>query len=189
MTSSPVSDGAAEPRPEALLDPALAAVPPGPRGEAMLAQLHMIHNLLRGNLDIVEQLGVAIADGVDQLEIQGQVAVLAGDGGLRMLQVNCLAYCKFVHGHHGLEDAALFPSVRAANPAIGPVVDQLEDDHRRVSELLDDVQAAADRLEESTESRTDLVTTLETLRAHLLEHLAYEEQSLGPTLVRMNGWF
>jgi hypothetical protein len=187
-TFLPVSDGAAEPRPEPVLEPAFAARPLDPRGQAMVSQLSMIHNLLRENLGIIEALATAVARGQDRVEIQGQVALLGSDGGLRMLQVNCFEYCRFVHGHHGLEDAAMLPRVRSANPAIGPVVDRLESDHRRVSVLLDDIEAAAQRLDEVPDSRSVLVTALETLGGHLLEHLAYEEESLAPTMSRMAGW-
>ena len=116
------------------------------------------------------------------------MAVLSGVSGLRMLQVNCLSYCRFVHGHHGLEDAAMLPRVRAANPAIGPVVDRLEADHRRVSVLLDDVERAAARLGGSDDARTDVITALGALRGHLLEHLDYEEVALASTFSRMTGW-
>jgi len=112
----------------------------------MLAELKIIHAMLRENLDLVDRLARAVALGIDAIEVQGQVEVLTGIGGLRMLQVNCLTYCRFVHGHHGLEDAAMLPRVRAANPAIGLVIDRLEADHRRVSVLLDDVESAAARL-------------------------------------------
>ena len=154
----------------------------------MLAELKIIHAMLRENLDLVDRLARAVAAGIDAIEVQGQVEVLTGIGGLRMLQVNCLAYCRFVHGHHGLEDAAMLPRVRAANPAIGLVVDRLEAEHRRVSVLLDDVESAAARLGGSDEARTDVVDTLDALRRHLLEHLDYEEESLGPTMSRMTGW-
>ena len=73
----------------------------------MLAELKMIHNMLRDNLDLVDQLVHAADNGVDAIEIQGQVAVLTGVSGLRKLQVNCLSYCRIVHGHHGLEDVAM----------------------------------------------------------------------------------
>jgi hypothetical protein len=53
------------------------------------------------------------------------------------LKVSCLRYCSHVHAHHGAEDVLLFPALRAADPTIGPVVDRLEADHVRVSDLLD----------------------------------------------------
>ncbi len=80
----------------------------------------------------------------------------------------------------------LFPALREADPAIGPVVDRLEADHRRVSDLLDAVEAAAARLTATEEdARADVVLALDELHAHLLEHLDYEELRAGPVLRRL----
>jgi hypothetical protein len=176
-------------RPEARLDEEFGQLEPDPRGQAMLRELLGIHRMLRSNLTIIDDIAVAVAAGASQAEVQGQVLGLSGAGGLRTLQVNCLAYCRFVHGHHGVEDAAMFPRVRAANPAIGPVVDRLEADHRRVADLLDATEAAAEALDDTDAARAAVVDRLGALREHLLEHLDYEEHSLGPTMVRMTGWY
>jgi hypothetical protein len=176
-------------RPEAVLDEAFGRLPVNPRGEAMLRELIMIHNLLRQNVEIVGALAEATAAGLPSVEVLGQVVALGDEHGLRMLQTNCFAYCRFVHGHHGLEDAAVFPRVRAANPAIGPVVDRLVADHRRVADLLNVAEAAAGALSATEEAREGVVLALKALGDHLLEHLAYEERSLGPTLQRMTGWY
>ena len=77
----------------------------------------------------------------------------------------------------------LFPALRDADPAIGPVVDRLEADHRRVSDLLDAVEAAAARLTAAeADARADVVLALDELHGHLLEHLDYEELRAGPVL-------
>jgi len=181
-----VHDG---PRPVAQLDEAYGQRPPDPRGQAMLRELIGIHNMLRPNLRLIDEVAAAVQAGAASAEVQGQVVALSGEHGLWTLQVNCLAYCRFVHGHHGLEDAAVFPQLRVANPAIGPVVDRLEADHRRVADLLDAVEAAAEAIDDTGPARGDVVSALDALRGHLLEHLDYEERSLGPTLVRMTGWY
>ena len=91
-----------------------------------------------------------------------------------------------MHAHHGLEDALLFPRLREVDPAADPVVDRLEADHRRVSDLLDAVEAAAARLTaQDGDARADVVLTLEELHGHLLEHLDFEEGSAGPFLRRL----
>ena len=98
--------------------------------------------------------------------------------------MNCLHYCHFVHGHHNLEDVALFPALRRADPDIVPVIDRLEGEHRVVSEQLDEVEAAAAALGENGRER--VVTALDTLAETLLAHLAFEEESIGPALRRMD---
>ena len=119
-------------------------------------------------------------------ELEAELRELKTAGPLWQLKVNCLRYCRFVHLHHNLEDAMLFPALRDADPTIGPVVDRLEADHRRVSDLLDTVEAAAARLTASEEdARADVVLALDELHAHLLEHLDYEELRAGPVLRRL----
>jgi hypothetical protein len=72
---------------------------------------------------------------------------------------------------------------------LGPVVDKLEDDHRKVSELLDAVEEGSDVLTkiDSDAVRRGLADTLSVLADRLLEHLDYEEKNAGPTLRRMQG--
>ena len=59
---------------------------------------------------------------------------LRRDSMLWRLQVDCLRYCRFVHMHHGAEDHQFFPELRETNPALNPVIDRMEGDHRRVSD-------------------------------------------------------
>ena len=119
-------------------------------------------------------------------ELEAELRELETGGPLWQLKAGCLRYCRFVHLHHNLEDAMLFPALRDADPTIGPVVDRLEADHRRVSDLLDTVEAAAARLTASEEdARADVVLALDELHAHLLEHLDYEELRAGPVLRRL----
>jgi hypothetical protein len=54
------------------------------------------------------------------------------------MRVSTANHCRFVHAHHNLEDVAIFPGLRAAYPALGPVVDKLEADHRTVSDQLNE---------------------------------------------------
>ena len=67
------------------------------------------------------------------------------------------------------------------------VVDRLEADHARVSDLLDVVEAAARELTETNggDARRRVIDGLRDLHVHLLEHLDYEERSAGPTMRRL----
>jgi hemerythrin-like domain-containing protein len=102
--------------------------------------------------------------------------------------VSCLRYCSHVHAHRSAEDALLLPVLRAANPAIGPVVDRLEEDHARVSDLLDVVEDAARALtgSDGDAARQRVIDGLRELHVHLLEHLDYEERHAGPTMRRLD---
>lgn len=163
---------------------------PTPRGAAMVAELKWVHDMLRRDLVTVRQLAADVQDGRPAAEVTGRLRSLATRGPLWQLRINCLQYCHIVHSHHHLESAMLFPALRQANPDLGPVVDQLEADHQRVSELLSEVEAAAGNLTDAknTEARQRLTAALEALSTDLLAHLAYEEEHVADTMRTMNGW-
>jgi hypothetical protein len=164
--------------------------PPNARGEAMVAELKWVHDMVRRDLRTVRQL----ADDAEAGQPAGRIAVgirsLATRGPLWQLKINCLQYCRFVHSHHHAESVLLFPELRRANPALGPVVDKLEADHARVSDLLDAVDAAARELGDSEDPdvRQRLTAALRILSDELLAHLAYEEENVADTMRTMTGW-
>jgi hypothetical protein len=156
------------------------------QGRALFAELQWVHGILRRDLERVERLAAEVAAGLPGAAVEAELGALKTGGPLWQLKVNCLRYCRFVHGHHNLEDALLFPALRETDPAIGPVVDRLEADHVKVSDLLDAVEAAAAELSAGNgDARGAVVATLAALHEHLLEHLDYEELNAGPVLRRM----
>ncbi|MCW6006032.1 hemerythrin domain-containing protein [Micromonospora sp. CPCC 205371] len=82
----------------------------------------------------------------------------------------------------------LFPAVRRAAPHLAATIDQLEADHRAVSDLLDRIEATAHDLGNDDAARGRLVEALETLTTHLHDHLAFEERSLAPVLRTWTRW-
>jgi hypothetical protein len=161
--------------------------PETPQGRAMYQELLYIHGAIRHDLEVVERLAGGVMEGLPPDRVRAEIEGLRTNGPLWQLKVNCLRYCRFVHLHHRMEDVAFFPSLRAANPAIAPVVDKLEADHRTVSELLDEVEAAAAALDsdDGDASRQRVADALGTLARELLAHLDYEELHAGPTIRRM----
>ena len=159
-----------------------------PAGEAVVAELLWIHGLIRDSLKVVQNLAVRVEAGAKPQELRDEVNELKANNIVWTLRVNCLRYCRFVHGHHGLEDAAVFPGLRKVNPMLNPVIDRLEEDHRVVSDLLDSVEKHARELESDDRARMEMGHALSTLAEHLLEHLEFEEASLTPTLSRLSGW-
>jgi hypothetical protein len=150
-------------------------------GEAFFAELLWVHGMIRQDLETVRALAARVADGLPAEEVAVELSTLKANGPLWALKVNCLHYCRFVHGHHRLEDVALFPALRRAEPDLGPIVDRLEGDHRRVAEQLDELEAAV-----AGDDRERVVLALDELAAHLLAHLELEEESIGPALRRMD---
>jgi hypothetical protein len=154
----------------------------------MFQELLWVHSMVRRDLGVVEQLAADVGDGLPGAAVEEALGELGTAGPLWQLKVNCLRYCRFVHAHHGAEDVLLFPALRAADPSIGPVVDRLEADHARVSDLLDVIEAAARSLTETdaADARERVIDGLRDLHVHLLEHLDYEERNAGPTLRRLD---
>ncbi len=165
------------------------AKPETARGRAMFEELVWIHSAIRRDLKIVEQLAADVNEGLPGKAVEDALGELKTSGPLWQLKVNCLRYCRHVHAHHGAEDGLLFPALRAADSSIGPVVDRLEADHARVSDLLDVVEAAARTLTETdhADARQRVFDGLHDLHVHLLEHLDYEELHAGPTIRRLEG--
>jgi hypothetical protein len=155
-------------------------------GEAFLQELLWVHGMIRQDLATVRELAALVAGGLAAGEVEVQLASLAANGPLWALKVNCLHYCRFVHGHHRLEDVALFPALREAEPELAPLVDRLEGDHRRVAEQLDEVEAAVGALNGDEGERGRVVEALNALADDLLAHLEREEEGIGPALRRMD---
>jgi hypothetical protein len=157
------------------------------RGRAIFEELLWVHSIIRRDLETVEKLAADVNEGLPGDAVQEALGELKTNGPLWRLKVNCLRYCSHVHAHHGAEDVLLFPALRAADPSIGPVVDRLEADHSRVSDLLDVVEAAARALTESDAgvARRRVIDGLHDLHVHLLEHLDYEERRAGPAMRRL----
>jgi hemerythrin-like domain-containing protein len=153
---------------------------PNPRGEAMVAELKWVHDMIRHDLGVIRQMAADTESG-------------RPGSAVWQLKVSCLQHCRFVHSHHTHESMLLFPALRDANPALNPVVDKLEADHAHVSDLLDEVEAASHQLGEAGEhaARERLVKALRTLSEDLLAHLQYEEEHISGTLrswTRWPGW-
>jgi hemerythrin HHE cation binding domain-containing protein len=151
-------------------------------GRALFEELLWVHGAIRRDLETVEGLAAEVLDGLPAEQARERVEELKTNGPLWQLKANCLRYCRFVHMHHNAEDSLFFPRLREANPGLDPVVDKLEADHRVVSDLLDEVEAAAGELDEETARRRRLAEGLRSLATELLAHLDYEELEAGPTI-------
>ena len=150
----------------------------------MFEELLWVHRAIRRDLEIVEKLAADVAEGLSGEAVQDALGELKTTGPLWQLKVNCLRYCGFVHSHHNAEGALLFPALRAVDASMEPIVDRLEKDHARVSDLLDVIEEAAQALTgtDGDDARRRVVEGLRDLHGHLLEHLDYEEAHAGPAM-------
>ena len=173
--------------------PVAPPAPPGQvysaRGQAVGRHLTEVHDHLRHELDQVREL-------LEQVK-RGRVTAGAARAVLNemtMRQNNwtlgayCAAYCSMITQHHGLEDRAVFPHLRRAEPGLVPVIDRLEQEHVIIHEVVEGVDRALVRLVASPEDFTELQKAVDALTEALRSHLAYEEQQITEPLSRF-GFF
>lgn len=159
-------------------------------GEHLVRELTWVHSLLRNDLGRLRVLADRVAADATPESIRAEIRELQTTSPLWKLRVNCLAYCRFTHSHHTHEDVSLFPALRAFDPALESVVDRLEADHRLVSDILDRIEAGAERLtdDDTPATRREIIDSLAALAQHLLAHLDYEEDAISPTLRQWSTW-
>jgi hemerythrin-like domain-containing protein len=97
----------------------------------------------------------------------------------------CQAYCLGVTQHHSLEDAAVFPNLRAKEPALAAVLDRLGHEHVVIHDLLESVDRALVGLARDPEAHDPVQAAVDLLAAALLSHFAYEERELVGPLSRL----
>ena len=161
---------------------------PDPRGEALVAELKWVHDMIRQDLAMIRQLAADTAAGEPAGSIRRGIRALASASPVWQLKAGCLRHCRFVHSHHSHESYLLFPALRQANPALNPVVDKLQADHEHVATLLDEVETAIQYLAEPAAGRDRLIAALAALSTDLLAHLAYEEEHIADTLRTFTRW-
>lgn len=161
-----------------------------PPKEGLFRELLCIHSILRRDLRSVRRLADEARDGLSPEAILDEIRTLETNSPLWQLKFGCMYYCRFVHSHHTIEDAALFPMVRKHDPSLKSVVDRLEEDHLKVHQITERIAAVADEVttDVSGAKREELVEALTDLEEHLLTHLTFEEDSLGPLLSTWNSW-
>jgi hemerythrin-like domain-containing protein len=156
------------------------------RGRAVGAHLVEVHDHLRRELDSVQDLVRQVREGV--LEV-GEARSSLNEMALRQnswtLGGFCESYCRVVTGHHSLEDEAVFPHLRSADPRLAPVIDRLAEEHRAIHHVLDGVDAALVHLVAHPDEIDQVSAAVDLLAQTLLSHLAYEEDELVEPLSRL----
>jgi hemerythrin HHE cation binding domain-containing protein len=153
-------------------------------GRAIAGHLIEIHDHLRAELSQIRELIGQVRDSAGAARVRSAINQMTLRQNSWTLGAYCASYCRIVTGHHTLEDQAVFPHLRAAEPGLAPVLDRLADEHKTIHKVLEDVDAALvghlrdpgnfDGLQEAADILTDT----------LLSHLAYEEAQLVEPLAR-----
>jgi hypothetical protein len=145
-----------------------------------------VHDHLRAELEQVRDLVEQVAAGT-----LGVGAARSHINTMTMRQNNwtlgtyCESYCRLVTTHHSLEDASLFPHLRRADPALVPVVDRLQEEHKIIHDVLEGVDKALVALVDGSGSIDGLRAAMDLLDDTLLSHLSYEERELVEPLARL----
>ena len=146
------------------------------------AHLVEVHDALRGELarlkDIVEQV---VAGEQDAARARNAINELTMRQNNWTLGAYCQQYCRFVTGHHGLEDRSIFPHLRSREPSLAPVLDRLEREHVVIHDVLEQLDDALVGLVSGASGTAELQRVVDRLGGELLAHLSYEEHELvGP---------
>ncbi|QDY75272.1 nitroreductase/quinone reductase family protein [Streptomyces qinzhouensis] len=126
--------------------------------------LTRIHDVLRRELALIRQ----------------EVAASGTSLGAQ-LRINCLSLCQGLHNHHEGESQGMFPMIARQFPETADVMARLADEHRKVAELIDELQrvVTADRPDPKA-----ALAEVDRLSAELEAHLLYEEEQLIPLFDR-----
>ena len=138
-----------------------------------------IHNLFRRELAAILDYANALIEGREQLEgpeTRARIQMLIRAG---------VQYTQYLHHHHHLESAGLFPAL-ARQGLADEVVQRLLADHDDIAVLIDQFRGAVGDLAavEPAVLNNDLRRLADALQAHL----AYEETHVCPLLTRFAGW-
>lgn len=141
---------------------------------AELAQLHdLVGQVERGTLDAGQARGV-----INEMTMRQNEWALGA---------YCQSYCRLVATHHTIEDSSMFPHLRRSDPALGPVLDRLEQEHHVIHGALEEVDRALVAVvsaSDGPDGLSGLRAAVDRLTATLTEHLSYEESQLVGALDR-----
>jgi hypothetical protein len=145
-----------------------------------------IHDHLRSELEQVRGLVDQVLDGsTDAGAARSRINEMTMRQNSWTLGAYCAAYCRVVTTHHTIEDQAMFPRLRAADPRLAPVVDRLEYEHGIIHDVLERVDRALVAFVGPAADADGLRRAVDELTDTLLSHLSYEERELVEPLARL----
>lgn len=154
-------------------------------GQAVGQHLIDVHDHLRGELtqlrELIEQLRGGAVDPASARAFVSQMTIRQNNW---TIGAYCASYCRILTQHHSMEDIAIFPHLRSTEPALGPVLDRLAEEHHIIHGVLETVDLAFVAFLGDPGDFTAIDEAIEALDHTLLSHLAYEESQLCEPLAR-----
>lgn len=149
-------------------------------------QLIDVHDALRSELtqlyDLVDQVAAGLVNAEAARSAINEMTMRQNKW---TVGTYCESYCRIVTTHHSLEDGAMFPALKRADPRLGAVVERLEQEHRVIHDVLDGVDRALVAFVSVPGGVDELRAAVDVLSDTLLSHLAYEERELVEPLSRI----
>ncbi len=156
------------------------------RGRAVGEHLIEVHDSLRSELsavrDVLDQVRQGTTEAATARSVINDLTMRQNDW---TLGAYCASYCRIVTGHHSLEDASIFPHLRAAEDELAPVIDRLAEEHVVIHDVLERLDRQLVAFIAHPDDFTGLQHALDLLTDTLLSHLAYEEDQLVEPLARL----
>ncbi|MFJ4922964.1 LLM class flavin-dependent oxidoreductase [Streptomyces sp. NPDC088725] len=158
-----------------------------PRPGGTGTRLVLIHNNLRQEMQQIREAVAQVASGDSEA-----AAARSLINNLTMRQNHwtlgsfCAAYCRTLTTHHTIEDQMMFPELQEKQDSLTPVLEQLEEEHEVIADVLVALDEALVALVKD-DTRIDAVNRcVELLDRVLTSHLDYEEEELVEPLDRLN---
>lgn len=153
---------------------------------ASASHLIAVHEHLRAELTQVRGLVQQVADAtLPPAPARSQINAMTMRQNSWTVGAYCAAYCRLVTTHHSIEDQAMFPQLRRADPRLAPVIDRLEAEHLVIHEVLEEVDRALVDFVGDDPHRDRLTAIVDQLTDTLRSHLAYEERELAEPIARL----
>ncbi|MFJ8045583.1 hemerythrin domain-containing protein [Kitasatospora sp. NPDC096147] len=132
---------------------------------------------------------VVVHDGLREELARLRAGVAGGRRRERGLREHCAAFCGALTEHHTGEDAVMFPELAREYPELRPVLEQLTEDHRMISGLVEALeQVLAGVGDEPGEEEVARVRSrLDGLGAIMESHFAFEERRIVTALNGLRG--
>ncbi len=144
-----------------------------------------VHDHLRTELrqlfDLIDQVEAGALDAGRARSLINAMTLRQNDW---TLGAYCQSYCRLVTTHHSIEDASLFPHLRAADDDLVPVIDRLEAEHHVIAGVLDEVDRALVAVVSGPGGLPELRRAVDLLSDTMSSHLSYEERELVEPLAR-----
>jgi hemerythrin-like domain-containing protein len=161
--------------------PRIAGLTPVQRSQGR--RLRWFHNMHREQLkDVARAMARIDEDASLPLE---KIAGLHMQVNIRNFGNLCGQECQMLSGHHGIEDAYVFPALQAEGSAgLKKVVERLAAEHLVVHQLIDELNACAVAATQSPSAETyaALKSAFTVLSQIVHSHFGYEETELEEAL-------